>query len=190
MCVCYRKEFCSSLDLPLLLQEPLLVSRTQDSIATSSPSSYCSTHHVFWKLVFVFPSWNKLTERESGIVEWLHYKLEFELERNHRETVHTSLSPFAATVKPQVLSVTSTHFLSTRRAGTNTHSPPVNGGRGNATTITTGEKRQLCVAVKGVCAELLCKEADEGLTRELCGTCAIALFLPTPQYSNETAKVR
>ena len=164
------------------------MSRTQDSF-TSSHLSSCSTHNVFWKLVFVFPSWNKLNRQESGIVEWLHHKLKFEIERNERENFRTSLSPLGAAVKPRVLSVTSAHFLSTRHTGTDTHSPTVDKGRESTMMIaTTRQKRQLCLAVKGVCDEVLWKD-DEELTRELCGTCAMALFLPTPQYSNETAKV-
>lgn len=175
----YRREFLSPLDLPTLLQEPLLLSRMQSTLA-SSPLPL-STQHVFWKLAFVFHSRSNLTPSDSRIVEWLYHKLQFQPRSGNDDSTRTPLSP--SDVELQTLSLSSTPLLS--QAGASRVSLPV---------VAGGEdprrSRQLCLAVKGCCDDILWgKDEANCLAKELCGTCAVAIFLPTPQYSDQTAEV-
>ena len=169
----YRREFLSPLDLPSLLQESLLLSRIQNTLASSH-----STQHFFWKLAFVFHSQSKLTPDDSRIIEWLYHKLQFQPRSGKDDSTHTPLSP--SEVELQTLSLSSTPLLS--QAGASSVSLPIVEGEDSV------RSRQLCLTVKGCCDEVLWRKG-EAVTRELCGTCAVAIFLPTPQYSDQTAEV-
>ena len=109
-------------------------------------------------------------------MEWLYHKLQFQPMNGHNDATHTPLSP--SEVELQSLSLTSTPILSKAGAGTQ---PVVEGEN-------VRKSRQLCLAIKGCCDEILWRN-DEALARELCGTCAVVLFLPTPQYFDQTAEV-
>ena len=174
-----RREFYSSLNLLLLLRESLLLSRLPETI-TSSISSSSSTRHVFWKLTFIFPSQTKLNHRDSGIVEWLHHKLQLQPQGREKET---SLSPHSlnnVSKPPRMLSLATTQLFSSATSGA-----VADGGEDRE---RADRQRKICVAVKALRDETL-QRKDEELSRELCGTCAVAVFLPTPQHSNDTAEV-
>ena len=172
----HRRQFLLPLDLPSLLQESLLLSRIQNTLASSSQPH--STQQIFWKLAFVFHSQSKLSPCDSRIMEWLYHKLQFQPRSGNDDSTHTPLSP--SEVELQTLSLSSTPLLS--QAGASSVSLPVVEGEESV------RSRQLCLAVKGCCDEIL-RRKGEAVTRELCGTCAVAIFLPTPQYSDQTAEV-
>ena len=178
MCYCfvYRREFLSPLDLPSLLQESLLLSRIQSTISSSSRPH--TAQHVFWKLAFIYQNHNNLTPSDSRIMEWLYHKLQFQPRSGNDDSTHTPLS--SSEDELQTLSLSSSPLLS--QAGASSVSLPVAEGE------ESGTARQLCLAIKGCCDEILWRE-DEAVARELCGTCAVAIFLPTPQYADQTAEV-
>lgn len=174
----YRREFLSPLSLPSLLQESLLLSRLPDTHSSSSQPR--STQHIFWKMAFVFHSQHNLTPSDSGIVEWLYHKLQFQPMGMNDDSMSTPLSPSEAEL--QTLSLTSSPLLSKAGVG-RVSSLPVVEGEGS------GRSRQLCLAIKGCCDEILWRK-DEALARQLRGTSAITVFLPTPQqFSDQTAEV-
>ena len=140
-----------------------------------TPETTASSQHIYWKMAFIFPSENKLTERECDIVEWIYHKLHYQAQ-NKQEACHTPLSP--SEIKPQTLTLSSTPLLS-RLGGVAAETED--------NESTAGRSKQLCLAIKGLCDAALGNKDDE-ITRELCGTCAIALFLPTP-HLDQTAEV-
>lgn len=162
----FRKEYQSPLDLPSLLHASVLFSRALETI----PSSHlCSpVQHIFWKLTFVYPDQSKLSQRESAIVQWLHYKLQFRPQEKENEAVHSPLSP----KEPQLLSLSVTSTTP--------------GGAADSSTAVDWQTK-LCLVVNGVSEESLQKK-EEGLTREHRGTCAMAIFLPTPKYSHDSTE--
>ena len=135
---------------------------------------------MFWKLAFIFQNHNNLTPSDSRIVEWLYHKLQFQPRSGNDDSTHAPLSPSEDEL--QILSLSSSPLLS--QAGANSVSLSVALAEGEE----SGRARQLCLAVKGCCDEILWRE-DEAVARELCGTCAVAIFLPTPQYADQTAEV-
>lgn len=170
---CYRKDFLSPLDLPSLLQEPLLLSRVQETVTSSSRLH--TTQHIFWKLAFVFHSRSKLTSSDSRIVEWLYHKLQYQPKSSGNDSTHTTpLSPSDAEL--QTLSLTSTPILSKAQAS-------------SSSTLAGGWTRQLCLAIKGCCDDMLWRQDGEALARDLRGTSAVAIVLPLPQSLDGTAEV-
>ena len=130
-------------------------------------------------MAFVFHSQCNLTPNDSRIVEWLYHKLQFQPKGTNDDSTPTSLSPSDSEL--QTLSLTSNPLLS--QAGVGRVSLSVAEGEGS------GMSRRLCLAVKGCCDEVLWRK-DEALAKELCGTSAIAVFLPTPQqFSDRAAEV-
>ena len=111
-------------------------------------------------------------------MEWLYHKLQFHPRSENDDSSHAPLSP--SDVELQTLSLSSTPLFS--QAGAGSVSLPVAEGNDSK------RSRQLCLAVKGCCDEILWRR-DEAVASELRGTCAVAIFLPTPQYSDQTAEV-
>lgn len=163
----------SPLDLPTLLREPLLLSRTRDTLSSSKPFLFFK--NIYWKLTFVHPDKNSLNEDDAGIVEWLYHKL-----RHHQpRSDHT----FSHQVGTELLTRTVSPIFPTSEESSGSQ-----GDRGEDTAIA-GQHRQLCLVVKGLCDQELTRDEQE-LSSELCGSSALMVFLPTPQSSDQSAEVR
>ena len=137
----------------------------------SSSSGHHSIRDVFWKLVFVTPVRNKLNISDADIVDWLCHKL-------CCERTGDSSPPSLSGPDSQLLSLSTTPLLP---SSGHVHSyRGVSESKASARPVAS-QQGQLCLVVRGLCDEtLLTKDA-----KDLRGTCAVAVFLPTQPRSAE-----
>ena len=126
--------------------------------------------------MFVTPAQHNLSGNDADIVDWLGHKL------HYKQAGHNT-PPSVGGANSQLLSLSTTPLTSSTcvvsRGGASV---------GEVTARTAAASRQqgqLCLAVRGVCDKMLLNKAEDSL-KDLLGTCAVAVFLPTPQDSSRS----
>lgn len=146
-----RKEFYSALDLPSLLQNHLLGSRTACHLSTSLPD-------VYWKLVLLYPHPPELRERDRSALHWINSKLRL---------AHGPSTPSVTDREEPVISLSTS---STPLQFNSSLNPLV------CTVDPGGRNLRLCV--RGMSAQGLDPEQRR---RAIQGACSLVMFVPAPQ---------
>lgn len=143
----HRRTYFAAIDLPSLLEDALLASRT--------PPSHIAAPDIIWQAVLLTPDPWRVTKTDHNLLEWLNKKLTLcppeETSGSHPTPLHT-------------LSVTSS---------------PLHRRVVSSTSLSSGRLR---ISVKHFCPGATGGDKAEGsYRRELLGTSAILLYVPTPE---------
>lgn len=160
----YRKEFYSALDLPCLLQNHLLASRTAHHHSASLAD-------VYWKLVLLHPPPQEMEEGDRNALHWISSKLCLS---------HDPTPPMTDREGPQISLSTSSTPLSFNPSNTASNTPLM------CTLDPRGREVRLCVRGMSVGVQGLDLEQKR---RAIQGVCSLVMFVPAPQDATTPPQV-